>query len=345
MARAAFLDEAVLEVHGGRGGNGIASFLRTRRQPKGGPDGGNGGDGGGVYAQATYSLSSLADYVMTLRRVGGKGSHGGNKKKHGARGSDLWLNLPVGTDIHDVVTGNLHATLLEEGDSVALARGGEGGRGNVTFKSSINRTPYEATPGLNGEERSYRLSLRLLADVGLLGLPNAGKSSFINCVSNASSAIGDYPFTTLRPHLGVVAMEDFSQLTIADIPGIIRGASQGAGLGLRFLRHVTRTKVLLHMVDCCTAEAATVLQHIEVVMDELRQAGITKLLDQHHLLVLTKIDLLDDAQVAKLMQVIRQNHPDKKVSCISAHSGFGVKQLLREAAKLSLQTKGVGNAT
>ena len=272
MGRSAFLDETIIEVEGGRGGNGSASFLRTRRQPKGGPDGGNGGDGGDVYAVADGSVNSLYDFITKHKFQAQEGGHGGSKKCHGHDGGDLYLKMPVGTDIRDEVTGALHASLLDAGEQVLLVKGGKGGRGNVTFKSSTNRAPRESTLGSEGDKQVFHLSLRILADVGLVGLPNSGKSTFLNSVSNAHAPIGDYPFTTLKPCLGTIELEDYSQLTIADTPGLVDGASRGVGLGARFLRHVSRSKVLLHFVDASCADAKKILGQQDRLVTEIKLA-------------------------------------------------------------------------
>lgn len=334
MPRTAFLDEAVLEINGGCGGNGAASFRRTRRQPLGGPDGGNGGSGGSVFARAAFGISSLADYVTRNRLIAKNGAHGSSNRKHGASGSDTWIKLPIGTDIHDDLTGNLHASLLEDGNEVMLARGGQGGRGNVTFKTSTNRSPRETTLGEDGEQRLFRLSLRLLADVGLIGLPNAGKSTLLNAITNSASATGAYPFTTLRPQLGVVELEDYSQLTFTDIPGIIEGAAEGAGLGLRFLRHITRATVLLHLVDCASCDAATVLEQIAEVATELEHSEKGDLMNKPRILLLAKIDLLEEEQVHKLATLVQAQHPTVPVCCASSVTGVGLSAMIEQAAIL-----------
>lgn len=335
MARAAFLDEAVLEVRGGQGGDGTASFHRTRRQPRGAPDGGSGGAGGSVYARSLAKVGSLADYVARRLLVAGRGGHGGGNQRHGANGDDLWLDMPAGTDIYDAETGDLHASLLADGDVVLLAGGGEGGRGNMSYKSSTNRSPKQVTRGSPGEARIFCLSLRLLADVGLLGLPNAGKSSLLRAVSNSTSAVGEYPFTTLRPYLGMVELDDHSRFKMADIPGIIPGAGAGAGLGLRFLRHVTRTKALLHLVDCGAGGVAEVDGQVAAVHAELAQADDSgALLGKPRLLVLSKVDKLDRATTRKLARHLRRLHPELSIHCVSSRTGQGVASLVATVARL-----------
>ncbi len=334
----AFLDEAVIEVKGGSGGNGIVSFLRTRRQPRGGPNGGSGGDGGSVYARSDQSLSSLVDYVAPRRYEAGRGNHGKGKLQNGANGDDLWLRMPIGTDIIDEASGDLHVSLSTDGQEALLAKGGIGGRGNYTFKSSTNRAPHEATSGQLGDVRVFRLSLRLLADVGLLGLPNAGKSSFLNAVSNTASPIGAYPFTTLRPHLGVVHLSNYAQLVIADIPGIMHGAAQGVGMGSRFLRHISRTKLLLHMVDCSCGETGQISQQIKTIDQELAQASNAELKHKPQVLVFTKSDLLSKDTLNILQRRYQNNSTYLAVHAISSDTRFGIAKLL-ESLQHTLATK------
>ena len=336
MSKAAFVDEAVIQVRGGKGGNGVASFHRTKRQPKGGPDGGDGGAGGSVFAKASSNITTLVDYVYNKNIKADVGKHGSGNRKHGANGKDTYLKFPLGTEIYDEITGNLHASLLTNDQEIILARGGEGGRGNVTFKTSTNRTPKEFTPGEEGEERVFRLSLRLLADVGLIGLPNAGKSSLLNALSNAHSEVDAYPFTTLRPRLGVVDLEDYSQLLVADIPGIVKGASQDVGLGLRFLRHITRAKILLHLVDISSGDLNKIIDTIEEVNTELL-ASEHKFETKPTILVLTKTDLLDDKQVKKLTKSIQQQYVDIDVFAVSATKNKGLSKLINQANELVKQ--------
>ena len=328
MTATAFLDEAVLEVQGGRGGNGVVSFLRTRRQPHGGPDGGNGGNGGSVFACADASLNSLTELISSRHYQAGQGKHGSGKRCQGADGQRLCLRMPVGTDIIDEASGTIHASLSFDSQEVLLVKGGQGGRGNHTFKSSTNQIPREATIGQQGDLRIFRLSLRLLADVGLLGLPNAGKSSFLGAISNAVSPVGGYPYTTLRPHLGAVELPDYSQLLVADIPGIASGAASGAGMGNRFLRHVSRTNLLLHMVDCSNGSQEQLAEQITTIDDELRQAGNADLLAKPQILVLTKSDLLPKQAATDLHNKYAGHPAYLSVHVISSKTGTGITELI-----------------
>src|SRR5438046_4081977 len=243
-----FIDEAKIEVHAGKGGDGAASFRRERSVPRGGPDAGDGGRGGSVWARADRNVNTLIDYRFARIHRAGNGGKGMGADCNGRAGGDLELRMPVGTLVRDEESADLVADLAKDGERALLARGGQGGLGNLHFKSSVNRAPRQFTRGVPGESRSLGLELRVLADVGLLGLPNAGKSSFIRAVSSARPKVADYPFTTLNPSLGVVRAGN-SSFVVADIPGLIEGAAEGAGLGHQFLRHLARTRLLLHLVD------------------------------------------------------------------------------------------------
>ena len=304
MLPASFVDEAIVDVHGGAGGSGIVSFLRTRSNPRGGPDGGNGGGGGDVLAVVDENLASLSEYVICRQWRAEHGQRGGGGNCHGAAGRKLVLAVPAGTDIYDNVTGERHASLLAAGQQTVLAHGGRGGRGNVTFKSSTNRAPRQATSGEDGERRELRFELRLLADIGMVGLPNAGKSSLLAALSAAKPAVADYPFTTLRPHLGVVSCDDLDlrRLTLADLPGIIAGAAAGAGLGLRFLRHISRAAALVHVVDCSGAQLPEILACLAQVEDELVSAG--GIIGKKRVIALNKADLLAADAAAELAQQV-----------------------------------------
>ncbi|MFP5407033.1 MAG: GTPase ObgE, partial [Gammaproteobacteria bacterium] len=244
-----FIDEARIEVIAGDGGNGVVSFRREKFVPRGGPDGGDGGRGGSVWATADRNINTLIDYRYQRRFEARNGERGRGSDQYGAAAEDIELRMPVGTQVFDDESGALLFDLVVHGERVLLARGGDGGQGNIHFKSSTNRAPRTATPGWPGEQRKLRLELKVLADVGLLGMPNAGKSTFIAAVSNARPKIADYPFTTLHPNLGVVRVGPEKSFVVADIPGLIEGAAEGAGIGDRFLGHVERTKVLLHLID------------------------------------------------------------------------------------------------
>src|SRR3989440_995416 len=260
-----FIDEAKIEVHAGRGGDGAATFRREKYVPRGGPDGGDGGRGGSVWARADRNVNTLIDYRFARIHRAENGKKGMGADCNGRAGSDLELRMPVGTLIRDEQTRDLVADLSKDGERALLARGGQGGLGNLHFKSSVNRAPRQFTRGAPGESRNLALELRVLADVGLLGLPNAGKSSFIRAVSSARPRVADYPFTTLNPSLGVTRVGEKS-FVIADVPGLIEGAAEGAGLGHQFLRHLSRTQLLLHIVDLTSEEPA---KDVKVIAAEL----------------------------------------------------------------------------
>lgn len=285
-----FVDEATIRVEAGRGGNGCLSFRREKFIPKGGPDGGDGGDGGDVYLLGDAALNTLVDFRHRRRFRAGNGRAGSGGERTGRRGADVEVPVPLGTLVVEADTGEPMGELVGEGERLLVAHGGRHGRGNVHFKSSVNRAPRRTTPGEPGEARNLRLELRVLADVGLVGLPNAGKSTFIRAVSAARPKVADYPFTTLYPHLGVVRLAPGRSFVVADIPGLIAGAAEGAGLGTRFLRHLARTRLLLHVVDVAPEEAdperdvCTVAAELKAYSPELAQ--------RERWLVLNKIDLL-----------------------------------------------------
>ncbi|MBX3026725.1 GTPase ObgE [bacterium] len=264
-----FVDEAQIEVIAGHGGAGCVSFLREKFKAKGGPNGGDGGDGGDVILEVDPSLTSLLDFKYQPRLAAKRGEHGRGKDQHGHRGADAVARVPLGTIVRDVDSGEVIADLTAPGTRVVVARGGRGGRGNAYFKSSTNQAPRYAQPGLPGEEHRLRLELQLVADVGLLGFPNVGKSTFISRVSAARPRIADYPFTTLVPNLGVVRVDDHRTFVVADIPGLIAGAHEGHGLGDRFLRHVSRTSLLLHLLDASGMSGRDPLDDYDVINREL----------------------------------------------------------------------------
>jgi GTP-binding protein len=289
-----FVDEAVITVFAGNGGNGSVSFRREKFIPLGGPDGGDGGDGGSVWLVADENLNTLIDFRHQRQFRAQRGENGMGREMYGKAGEDVVIRVPVGTEVVNVATDEIIGDLMENGQRLLVARGGDGGKGNVHFKSSLNRAPRKATTGTKGEERDIRLELKLLADVGLLGFPNAGKSTFVRAVSAATPKVADYPFTTLHPHLGVVSVEAFRSFVIADIPGIIEGAAEGAGLGALFLRHVQRTRLLLHLVDMAPFDEATSpAQQVRAIEDELRRYD-PGMLEKPRWLVLNKGDLLDE---------------------------------------------------
>ncbi|MCL4745993.1 MAG: GTPase ObgE [Burkholderiaceae bacterium] len=287
-----FIDEARIEVIAGKGGDGVASFRREKFIPKGGPDGGDGGRGGSVIALADRNLNTLIDFRYARRHQAKNGERGRGKDQYGAGADDVILRMPVGTVILDDETGEQIVDLDTDGQRATLARGGDGGIGNIHFKSSTNRAPRQCTPGKPGEERSLRLELKVLADVGLLGMPNAGKSTLISAVSNARPKIADYPFTTLHPNLGVVRVAPGKSFVIADVPGLIEGAAEGAGLGHQFLRHLQRTRLLLHLVDVAPLDPnADPVREARAIVGELRKYDPV-LAAKPRWLVLNKVDML-----------------------------------------------------
>ena len=291
-----FVDEAVISLFAGNGGNGAVSFRREKFIPLGGPDGGDGGDGGSIWLQADENLNTLIDFRHQRQFRAQRGENGMGRQMFGKAGEDVTIRVPIGTEIVNVATDEIIGDLTEDGQRILVARGGHGGKGNVHFKSSLNRAPRKATSGSPGEERDIRMELKLLADVGLLGFPNAGKSTFIRAVSAATPKVADYPFTTLYPNLGVVSVEQDRSFVIADIPGIIEGAAEGAGLGSLFLRHVQRTRLLLHLVDMAPFdEAIDPATQVRAIEDELRRYD-PGMLEKPRWLVLNKGDLLDEEE-------------------------------------------------
>lgn len=329
-----FVDEVKIRVEAGNGGDGCVGFRREKFIPFGGPNGGNGGHGGGVYLEAAANLNTLIDYrYRRLHRAEG-GEKGGGQDCTGKSGEDLILLVPVGTLVFDEDTDELIGDLTKAGQRVCVAQGGRGGIGNAVFKSSTNRAPRKFTKGTDGEQRNLRLELKLLADVGLLGLPNAGKSTFVRAVSAARPKVADYPFTTLHPNLGVVRIDDATSFVIADIPGLIEGASEGAGLGINFLRHLSRTSVLLHLVDVAPADGSDPAEAITVVTRELRKFS-PQLARKKRWLVFNKVDLLPPGEAEKYCDAIvkRAKWRGKKVFLVSAAQGRGTKELCFELAK------------
>ncbi|WP_024304219.1 GTPase ObgE [Pseudogulbenkiania sp. MAI-1] len=291
-----FIDEARIEVIAGKGGNGAASFRREKFVPFGGPDGGDGGKGGSVYAVADENVNTLVEYRFVKKYVAQHGEKGHGADCYGKGGDDIELKMPVGTVIIDADTEEVVADLARHGERVMLARGGKGGLGNIHFKSSTNRAPRQCTPGEEGERRNLRLELKVLADVGLLGMPNAGKSTFIRAVSAAKPKVADYPFTTLHPNLGVVRMQDTRSFVIADIPGLIEGAAEGAGLGHRFLKHLSRTGLLLHVVDIAPFDPEVdPVREARAIVEELKKYDET-LYNKPRWLVLNKVDMLPEEE-------------------------------------------------
>ncbi|MDX5444522.1 MAG: GTPase ObgE [Zoogloeaceae bacterium] len=324
-----FFDEARIEVVAGDGGNGAASFRREKFVPRGGPDGGDGGRGGSVYAQADRNLNTLIDYRFTRHFRAQRGENGRGSDCFGKGGDDIVLRMPVGTVITDYETGELIADLDEDGKQVMVARGGKGGLGNLHFKSSVNRAPRKRTMGEEGEQRMLRLELKVLADVGLLGMPNAGKSTFIRSVSAARPKVADYPFTTLHPNLGVVRTSEERSFVIADIPGLIEGAAEGAGLGHQFLRHLQRTRVLLHLVDLAPFDPdADPVHDAKAIVEELRRYD-QELFDKPRWLVLNKLDLIAEEERAERVAAFLEAYgPVERHFEIAAINGEGCRGLI-----------------
>lgn len=320
----AFVDEAKFFVKAGDGGNGCISFRREKYVPKGGPDGGDGGKGGDVIIEASSRLQSLLDFRYRSHFKAEKGTHGQGQKKHGRNGRDYILHVPVGSLIKDAESGEILADLTEEGQSYTAARGGRGGKGNVHFASSINRAPRTATEGKDGEEKWLRIELKLLADVGLIGLPNAGKSTLLSKLSAAKPKVASYPFTTINPQLGVFYLSTGEPCTIADIPGLIEGAHSGQGLGHKFLRHIERTSLLLHLVDATGFENDP-LQACQALEAELR-AYTPELLNRPRIVLLNKVDALPSEEAIEELQS-RFRAEGIETIPVSALSGRGLDDL------------------
>lgn len=325
-----FVDEASIQVSAGNGGDGCASFRREKFVPRGGPDGGDGGRGGSVYLVADEGLNTLADFRHTRRFRAERGENGKGRQMSGRSGGDIEIAVPVGTVVHDGETGELMGDLVDHGQRLQVARGGDGGIGNVHFKSSVNRAPRQFTSGTPGERRTLALALRVLADVGLLGMPNAGKSTFVRAASAARPRVADYPFTTLYPSLGVVRVGPGQSFVIADIPGLIAGAADGAGLGIRFLKHLERTRILLHLVDLSRVyDDADPAEDVRSVLRELSHFG-AGLEARERWLVFNKIDLIpEDERQGIVADLVDRLHWHGPVALVSGESGEGVEALCR----------------
>ncbi|MFH0934388.1 MAG: GTPase ObgE [Pseudomonadota bacterium] len=323
-----FIDESKIEVIAGNGGNGAASFRREKYIEKGGPDGGDGGRGGSVIAVADRNINTLVDYRFARMHRAKNGESGRGADCYGKGADDIILRMPVGTVITDINSGQIIADLTHDGERIMLAKGGAGGLGNLHFKSSTNRTPRQFTPGEEGERRELQLELKVLADVGLLGMPNAGKSTFIRSVSAARPKVADYPFTTLHPNLGVVRVSEEKSFVIADIPGLIEGAAEGAGLGHQFLRHLARTRLLLHLVDLAPMyEGTDPVQEAHAILNELKKYD-EDLFNKPRWLVLNKLDLLQEEDRAdKVAAFLKEFGGDTRYFAISAINGEGCKEL------------------
>ena len=325
-----FIDEALIRVEAGDGGNGCASFRREKYIPKGGPDGGDGGDGGDVYLIADENLNTLIDYRFEKRFAAERGENGRSANCTGHRGKDITLRVPVGTRAIDNDTQEIIGDLTKNGMRLLVAKGGYHGLGNTRFKSSINRAPRQKTMGTPGEKRDLLLELMLLADVGMLGLPNAGKSTFIRAVSAAKPKVADYPFTTLVPSLGVVKVDDNRSFVIADIPGLIEGASEGAGLGIRFLKHLERCRVLIHLVDINPIDDSDPADNVAIIESELFQYS-ESLADKPRWLVFNKIDTMSDEEAhERAEEIAKRLGWEEDYYLISAAAGKNVPQLCRD---------------
>ena len=322
-----FVDEATISIFAGNGGNGCLSFRREKYIAKGGPDGGDGGDGGSIYLEGDDDLNTLIDYRYQPKYRAENGASGRGKNCTGAKGSDLILKVPVGTSIHDLETEEVLGDITKDGQRLLVAQGGFHGLGNTRFKSSVNRAPRQTSLGSAGEFRQLKLELKVLADVGLLGLPNAGKSTFIRAVSSAKPKVADYPFTTLVPNLGVVHVQPHRSFIVADIPGLIGGASEGAGLGIRFLKHLTRCRILLHLVDLAPLDQSNPVDSIKGIIDELEKFSST-LAQREIWLVLNKTDILPESEVeTRCQRVIEQLAWQGPVFFISALSKKGTDSI------------------
>lgn len=326
-----FVDEATVKVEAGRGGDGCVSFRREKFVPRGGPDGGHGGHGGSVFLIAREDTNTLADFRVERRYRAKAGRGGAGKERTGASGEDLYISVPKGTVVSDIDTEEILGDLSDEGQTLRVAQGGRGGAGNSRFKSSVNRAPRKSTPGDLGEKRYLGLELKLLADVGLVGLPNAGKSTLVRTLSAARPKVADYPFTTLHPSLGVVSVEADRSFVVADIPGLIKGAAEGAGLGIRFLRHLQRTRLLVHIVDVGgEGSVEDSVQAVRVIESELACYS-DSLAGQVRWLVLNKLDLLPQSDWdSKINAVIRALGWNDLAFGISAVTGEGTDLLAQE---------------
>jgi GTP-binding protein len=335
-----FIDEARIEIIAGKGGNGAASFRREKFIPMGGPDGGDGGRGGSIWAEADRNINTLVEYRYTRHFRAQHGENGRGSDCYGKGGEDLTLRVPVGTVVKDEDTGEILADLAQDGQRALIAKGGKGGLGNLHFKSSTNRAPRQCTPGEPGEERHLQLELRVLADVGLLGMPNAGKSTFIRAVSAAKPKVADYPFTTLHPNLGVVRVDMDRSFVIADIPGLIEGAAEGHGLGHQFLRHLARTRLLLHLVDLAPFDPATdPVREAKAIVEELRKYD-EDLYRKPRWLVLNKLDLIpEEEREARIQAFVKAFRWKGPVFAIAAISGDNCQPLTYAIIDFLLEMK------
>lgn len=321
-----FIDEADIYVQAGNGGAGCISFRREKFIPKGGPDGGDGGDGGSIYLRASSQLNTLMKFRYARRFIAENGKGGSGNQRTGRSGDSLYIDVPIGTEVFDKQSEELIGDLTADQQLLLVAKGGEHGLGNLRFKSSTNRAPRTKTSGTEGECRELKLKLKLLAEVGLVGLPNAGKSTLIRSVSNAKPKVADYPFTTTQPYLGVVDVDVDRQFVIADIPGLIEGAAEGHGLGIQFLKHIERTKLLLHVVDITSEDPALILQDIFIIENELINYG-PQVSSKPRWLVMNKIDVVSASALVKLQKDLEVKLPNQKIYWVSGLQRKGVQEL------------------
>ena len=337
-----FIDEATIRVQAGKGGNGCLSFRREKYIPKGGPDGGNGGEGGSVLLVADDALNTLIDFRYQPSFKAESGDAGSGQNKTGSAGEDCVVRVPIGTTVINEETQEILGDLDDKESTLLVAKGGSRGLGNSVFKSSTNRTPRKTIPGGEGESRQLRLQLKLLADVGLLGLPNAGKSTLISLISAANPKVADYPFTTLVPSLGVVRVAEEASFVIADIPGLIEGAARGHGLGTQFLRHLSRTRVILHLVEVRPLDESSPLQNVELIERELAEYS-SAMSERETWIVLSKIDELEDGEIESLLQDFHSRFPRRRIFAISAMADLGLgelkKNVMSELASIDARLK------
>lgn len=324
-----FVDEVTIYVKGGNGGDGSVSFRREKYVPRGGPNGGDGGKGGNVILHVSEKIDTLLDITSKVKFIAEDGGKGQNSNKNGKDGKDLIINIPKGTLVKDLKTGRIIKDLKRIGESIKIARGGKKGRGNVHFKSPTNQAPRFAEEGRRGQERWIKLELKLIADVGIIGLPNAGKSTFLARISSARPKIADYPFTTLQPQLGIVELEDYKRLVFADIPGLIEGAHSGLGLGNTFLRHIERTRVIIHLIDISATDP---LEAYRMVRKELTLFS-SKLSEKAEIIAINKADILDEKIGLKIAEDLSRKS-SKPVYIISAVTGKNVKDIIKKAVDL-----------
>lgn len=336
-----FVDEAKITVEAGKGGNGCLSFRREKFIPKGGPDGGDGGDGGSVYLKAVSGLNTLADFRHKRRFKAENGQNGSGRERTGKSGEDLEIEVPVGTQVYAIDTHELMGDLTHDGERLLVAKGGFHGLGNTRYKSSVNRAPRQTSNGTPGEKRELHLELKVLADVGLLGLPNAGKSTFIRAVSSAKPRVADYPFTTLHPNLGVVRIESDRSFVIADIPGLIEGAAEGAGLGVQFLKHLGRTSLLLHIIDIAPADGSSPVEAAKTIIAELERYS-EELANKERWLVFNKTDLVLEEELeeicAEITAALDWQGPTFHISAIDKSNTQQLCYRLMEAVEERRQT-------